>query len=35
MIDRRSVLTAAASSLALSALGMPLRALAVVSGLNY
>src|SRR6267154_1663139 len=34
MIDRRSVLTAAASSLALSALGLPLRALAAVSGLK-
>src|SRR5258708_21189243 len=34
MIDRRSVLTAAASTLALSALGLPLRALAAVSGLK-
>src|SRR3984957_11519109 len=34
MIDRRSVLTAAASSLVLSALGLPLRALAAVSGLK-
>jgi periplasmic glucans biosynthesis protein len=34
MIDRRSVLAAAASSLALSALGLPLRALAAVSGLK-
>jgi glucans biosynthesis protein len=34
MIDRRSVLTAAASSLALSALGLPLRALAAVAGLK-
>ena len=32
MIARRSVLTAAVSSLALSALGLPLRALAAVSG---
>ena len=34
MIDRRSILTAAASSLVLSALGLPLRALAAVSGLK-
>src|SRR6202453_5249850 len=34
MIDRRSVLAAAVSSLALSALGLPLRALAAVSGLK-
>jgi periplasmic glucans biosynthesis protein len=34
MIDRRSVLTAAASSLALSALGAPLRAIAASPGLR-
>src|SRR6202789_1730682 len=34
MIDRRSLLTAAASSFVLSALGLPLRALAAVSGLK-
>src|ERR1700722_20297937 len=34
MIDRRSVLIAAASSLALSAVGLPLRALAAVPGLK-
>src|SRR6204780_3095693 len=34
MIDRRSLLGAAASSLFLSALGLPLRALAAVSGLK-
>src|ERR1700723_3654681 len=34
MIDRRSVLAAAASSLALSAMGLPLRALGAVSGLK-
>src|SRR5882757_7118980 len=32
MVERRSVLTAAASSLALSALGLPLRGLAAVPG---
>src|SRR6204780_1941670 len=35
MIDRRSVLTAAATSLALSALGLPLRGLAAVGALKW
>jgi hypothetical protein len=34
VIDRRSLLTAATSALALSALGLPLRALGAVSGLK-